>query len=359
MIEHTQLLRIKKLKGNGIIAIAARHNLREIQAEIGADSHIDPHKTSLNVVLRGAGRAADVAAEAFSLMEQADVLPLRKAKKEQWQPVVGLEIIFSLPPSSVIAELYFFSDAVAWAQQFFEIPILSAVIHNDEAAPHCHVILLPLFNGRMTGNKLIGNKHRLLSMQADFYTKVGQGYGLKRGTPAKRYSGAARATAADRIVTALRRAKNSLDDPAIRDALRDAIVETMPVHLMELLGLDIPEVRTPTPKTFAGIMIQNKPERKHKKAIAIQSKANTIAIDTVISDQKEQSLSCVAFPDSPLLVPPDNAPLQDEYVREREEDQPADYWDGEIGKFIRPLTKPKMKSSEIERVRGEIKAMQR
>lgn len=51
--EHTQLLRIKKLKGGGIIATAARHNLRETQAVRGADSHIDPRKTSLNVVLRG------------------------------------------------------------------------------------------------------------------------------------------------------------------------------------------------------------------------------------------------------------------------------------------------------------------
>ena len=246
--EHTQLLRIKKLTGSGIIAIAARHNLREIQAERGADSHIDPRKSLLNVVLRGAGRAAAVAAEAVRLMEQAKAKPLRK------DAVYGLEILVSLPPASGIAERDFFTDAVAWSEKFFEIPILSAVIHNDEAAPHCHIVMLPLFDGRMIGSKLVGNRERLTAMQADFHAKVGQGYGLKRGEPAKRYSRAARATAIESVITAWRRTKNSIDDPALRDAIRDDMAEVMPVHLMELFGLDMPEVRTPKPKTFAGIM---------------------------------------------------------------------------------------------------------
>ena len=259
-MEHAQLLRIKKLKGGGIIAIAARHNL---EPEARDKVHIDPRKSSQNIVLRGAGRAVDVAAEAVRLMEQAKAKPLRK------DAVRALEIIVSLPPASGIAEMDFFTDAVAWAEQFFEIPILSAVIHNDEAAPHCHVLMLPLFDGRMLGSALIGNRGRLLAMQADFHAKVGQGYGLKRGTPAKRHSGAARASAADGIVAALRRDKTSLDDPAIRDALREVIAETMPVHLMGLLKLDVPEVRTPKPKTFASIMTkQFKPE----KPIGFQSK---------------------------------------------------------------------------------------
>lgn len=352
-MEYTQVLRIKKLKGGGIIATAARHNLREIQAEIGADSHIDPLKTSQNVVLRGAGRAADVAAEAVNLMELTQLKkPLQK------NGVHGLEIIFSLPSSSGIAEVDYFTDAVAWAELFFEIPIISAVIHNDEAAPHCHAIMLPLFDGRMIGSALVGNRTRLLAMQADFHAKVGQGYGLKRGEPAKRYSGAARVSAADRVITALRRAKNSLDAPAIRDALRDAIAETMPVHLMELLELDVPEVRTPKPKTFASIMIQNKPERKNKKPIGNGEGVKPIWFATVISTPKDQTLSCVGFADSPPLVPPDNAPLQDEHIREREIEQ-AEYWDGERGEFIKIPVKTKTRSAKVERVRVAIGAMRR
>jgi hypothetical protein len=351
-MEHTQVLRIKKLKGGGIIATAARHNLREIQAEIGADSHIDPLKTSQNVVLRGAGRASDVAAAAVKLMEQAKLKkPLQK------NGVHGLEILCSLPSSSGIAAVDYFADAVAWAEMFFEIPILSAVIHNDEATPHCHVIMLPLFDGRMIGSALVGNRTRLLAMQADFHAKVAQGYGLKRGEPAKHYSGAARLLAADRVVTALRGAKSGLDDPAIRDALRDAIAETMPVHLMELLGLDMPEVRTPKPKTYIDILIQNKPERKLKKPIGNADTTKPIGFATVADDQKVQSLSCVGFANSSPLIQPADTPQssnQDEYVREREEDHSAGSWDSETGEYIRPSTTTKRPQVKVETMRSAL-----
>jgi len=344
---HTQLLRIAKLKGSGIIAIAARHNLREIQSERGADCHIDPSRTQLNVILRGAGRAVDVAAEAVGLMERA------KAKRRK-NEVLGLEIIVSLPPALGIDEPSFFNKVVVWAEVFFEIPILSVVIHNDEAAPHCHVIMLPLFDGRMIGNGLVGNRTRLQAMQADFHAKVGQAYGLKRGTPVKRYSKVARESAADRIVTAIRRKPDSLNDPAIRDELRDAIAETMPVRLLELLGLDMPEVRTPKPKTFAGIMIQNKPERKPENAIVFQKRKNAIVFQAEISDQKEQTLSCVVFPLSTPLIQPDNAP---EYTRERDSEQTG-YWD-ELGELHKPQAKMKTVSHEVARVRNKLQAMRR
>lgn len=109
MIEHSQMLRIKKLKGGGIIATAARHNLREIQAERGAGSNIDPLRTKLNYVIQGAGSASDVANLAQALMDDAGVKPLRK------DAVRCLEIIFSLPPQSVIEQSVFF--LIAWRGQ--------------------------------------------------------------------------------------------------------------------------------------------------------------------------------------------------------------------------------------------------
>lgn len=247
---HVQLLRAKKLTGGGIITLAARHNLREIQAEMGADSHIDPSKISLNVILRGAALAVEVATEAAARMEAAKVEQCRKLRKDA---VRGLEVIFSLPPSSGIVEHDFFTDAVAWAERFFELPILSAVIHNDEAAPHCHVIMLPLFHGHMVGSKMMGNRSRLLAMQADFFEKVGQRYGLARQTPAKCYSRAARVKAAEVVVNDLRKNPKRLDDPAIRDAVRDALTEN-PMPAMEALGFEMLQAKASKPKTFAGIM---------------------------------------------------------------------------------------------------------
>ncbi|MBC7455332.1 MAG: hypothetical protein H7335_16885, partial [Massilia sp.] len=91
---HAQFLRIKKLTGKVIIEVAARHNHREILAELGAapGGHIDPARVGLNRVLRGHGTAAAVASQAKILMDAAGVKAMRK------DAVRALEIIFSLPP---------------------------------------------------------------------------------------------------------------------------------------------------------------------------------------------------------------------------------------------------------------------
>ena len=47
---------------------AARHNLRDIQKEIGANSRIDASRICLNEVMAGADNPAGVAAQALSLM---------------------------------------------------------------------------------------------------------------------------------------------------------------------------------------------------------------------------------------------------------------------------------------------------
>jgi len=357
-MEHTQLLRIGKMKGGGIIKASARHNLREIQAERGANSNIDPLKTIQNIILRGADNAAGVASLALKLMEQAKV----KRRKDE---VLGLEVIVSLRPDSGIDENAFFDAAVCWADTVFEIPILSAVIHNDEAAPHCHIIMLPLFDGRMIGSKLIGNRARLLAIQADFFEKVGQPYGLTRQTPQKRYSSVARAKAAALVIGHLVTHPESLNEPTIRDALRDALTDN-PMPIMAALRLDMPESKKQKPNTFAGIMTKRfKPE----KPIGFNRDENANPIDFAAAKmllampKKERSLSCVDFGLNLPTVEPAKASIQDDgenqYRRDRDEDHAADYWDEVQGKFIKPLTKQKMKSAEIEWVRGAIMAIQR
>src|SRR5450830_1057991 len=135
---HTQFLRIEKLTGKAIIKVAARHNHREILAELGAapGGHIDPARVVLNRVLRGCDTAAAVASQAKMLMDAAGVKTLRK------DAVRALEIVFSLPPESSIDHDLFFNESVQWVDQHFAAPVISAIVHNDEAAPHCHVLLL-------------------------------------------------------------------------------------------------------------------------------------------------------------------------------------------------------------------------
>lgn len=259
---HTQLLRIKKLTGCGILKTAARHNLREIQAELGANSHINPAKSLQNVILQGAITADTLAQDERRLLEG-----LKKTIRKD--AVRGLEVLFSLPPDSGIAEREFFFDAVAWAGNHFEVPILSAVIHNDETAPHCHVLMLPLFDGRMIGSQLVGSKKRLQAMQGDFFEKVASRYGLERKTPTRGHSRAAKQKAAAMALDALRKHPKLLEAPSVRDALLD-LFEENPARLVEALGFAMPEPRKQKAKTFADIMTKKfKPE--HEKPIGFAS----------------------------------------------------------------------------------------
>lgn len=179
---YTQVLRIDTVtddkRGRNGIAIAAWHNLREYKSNHGRPDNIDTSKTYLNIILRGAENIAGVVDEAEHLMRQAKVkMPLRKNGAR------GVELIFSLPPLSGINESAFFTDCVDWTERYYNVHILSAVIHNDETAPHLHVILLPLVNGKMNGSALIGGRAKLRSMKASFFDQVGRRYGLNHGNP--------------------------------------------------------------------------------------------------------------------------------------------------------------------------------
>lgn len=349
MIEHSQMLRIKKLKGGGIIATAARHNLREIQAERGAGSNIDPLRTKLNYVLQGAGSAADVAKLAQALMDDAEVKPLRK------DAVRCLEIIFSLPPQSVIEHGKFFPDCVAWTKRYFNVPILSAIVHLDESAPHCHVLLLPLVDARMVGSGLFGNRATLQALHAAFHVQVGQAHGLARQATQKRHSAVVRREAADMVLAALKVNQSGLDG-GVMGLLRDCIAHN-PEPLIQALKLTMPRKQSKH-KTFAAIMTQNKPE----KPIGFDRK-KPIGFAAGTSDEKDRTLSCVGFGKSPPPVSPaepSHSSYQDGYVRERESEQAADYWDEVQGEFIRPPanTKPKPAQSEPARATASIHRLQ-
>lgn len=252
-----QFLRIKKLTGKGIVEVAARHNHREIMAELGA-SHIDPERIALNRVLRGHSTAAAVATEAKTRMSEAGVKALRRTA------VMALEIIFSLPPDTSVDCDRFFDDAVQWAERHFNVPVISAIVHKDEAAPHCHVLLLPLVDGRMVGSDLMGGRAKLLALHSAFHAHVGERHGLKRqASLQKGYSLGARREAA-RIALDVLQANGELcgTSDAVMDELRDLIAAN-PAKLLSLMGRTMPTEQAKAKDTFVGIMTRPcKPEPK-------------------------------------------------------------------------------------------------
>ena len=251
-------LRIKKLKGGGIITVAARHNKRVIQAEIGASGSIDPTRSHLNETLQGPSSAADVGQLAKDLMAAAGVGKLRK------DAVMALEIVFSLPPGHGLDDKAYFTDCVAWAEKHFACPVLSADIHRDEAQHHCHVLILPLIDGRMDGGRIVGGKQKLLAMHKQFHLDVAARYGLSKA-PA-RLTGASKEAASKAILQRLRETGDSALQSKLWAVVRDKI-ESDPAAF--LMALDI-ELKAPTKKlkTMAQIFT-SKGKGRDKEAMSI------------------------------------------------------------------------------------------
>jgi Plasmid recombination enzyme len=253
-------LRIKKLKGGGIITVAARHNRRVIQAEIGASGSIDPTRSVLNETLAGPSTAADVGQLAKDLMTMAGVTKLRK------DAVMALEIVFSLPPGHAIDDRAYFIECSTWAGVYFGGVgnILSVDVHRDEAQHHCHVLMLPLIGGRMDGGRLVGNKQKLIEMQKQFHLDVAARYGLSKA-PAK-LSGASKQAAATAVLTKMRETGDKAMQSAAWATIR-AVIETDPGPFLVALGV---EQQAPQKKlrTMAQIFT-SKGKGKAKEAMSI------------------------------------------------------------------------------------------
>lgn len=269
-------LRIEKLRGQGHLLRAARHNRRTIQAELKPHGHIDPKRTPLNQTLCGEPTPEDVNREATELMRAAGVTKLRK------DAVTALEIVFSIPTSLDIDHEAYFAKCTTWAAEQFGgmCNILSADVHHDEAHPHLHVLILPLRNGRMVGSDMVGNRQLLASRHAQFYDQVARHFGLPK--PALRLTGAAKANAVGLVLTTL----YAKHDAALRStgwqAIRSAI-ESDPAPWLSLLGLQEQE----QPKRLrSSIDIFISPGKGPKR------EPNPIGFS---APRKARSLSCVGF----------------------------------------------------------------
>lgn len=319
------ILRIKKLTGSGIIRKAARHNKRAIQAEMGASSSIDPSRSHLNETLMGPLTADAVALLAKDLMAAAGITNLRK------DAVLGLELVFSLPVEHGLNERDYFMACTAWAGDFFggEKNLLSSDLHRDEAQHHCHVLILPLVDGRMNGGKLMGNRQKLMAMQQNFFDAVASLYGLYKA-PAKP-SGLTRQAWAKSVFQALQADADTALKSKVWAVVRDSI-ERDPAPYLQALGIDAPtpikRMKTMT-EIFTG---KGKGKQQEAKSIDFGS------------CQKMPSLCSVDFGSKSLSLettePPQSKPMMD-VVRVRDSELDPSMFDPETGEFYSPSPKDK------------------
>lgn len=260
---------------------AARHNLREIQAELGARGHIDPRRMTDNVTLAGPATAAQVQALANELLALVDTTKLKR------DHVQAVEVVFSLPPGTPIEPLAYFSKCVEWLRVAVPLPVLLAVVHMDEAAPHTHVLLLPVKDGKHVGGRLI-DLEAAKRLRESFFQKVAGPAGLKR-------SGAkVRGQVKQWAIAAVLARCDVMGLPAAMGPLWEGYrraIEHEPTPQMLALGIDVNTIRPVDEKAIA----------LHATAIALPSKA--IALQNEGGKTEEQSCVALLPPATPASAP--------------------------------------------------------
>lgn len=216
---------------------AARHNLREIQAEQGAAGHIDPRRSYLNRVMAGPSTAAAVQAMAFDLMAAAGVV-VAKLRRDHSQ---AIEAVFSLPSGSAIEPGRYFAGALDWLKDALPLPVLSAVVHHDESAVHLHVLLLPLMNGKHVGSSPI-ERTPLKRLREGFFSQVAGPAGLQR--QAAKLRGTVKQWAMAAVMRECER--QGLPEKSGRLwSVFSAAMERNPLDALQALGIDLDSIRPP------------------------------------------------------------------------------------------------------------------
>lgn len=308
MTEGAHFLAVKPLSvkttrascADAVILNVMRHNARELQAEIGvgADSGIDASRIHLNVTLHGPATADGVASAARDAMREHGIVAPRK------NATLGIEIVASLPAGLLIDHLAYFRDTAAWAQQHYRVPLLSAIVHNDESSPHLHLVLLPVRDGKLVGSELLGNRATMKAMQKDFHEQVAKQYGLRMPAAKKRHSAAQRAAGIALLRETLQ-ANSGLTECAI-DALLVPHAKN-PEPLLVALGLAMPApvVKGSFVATMTRKVRPESPDRIYKKSPIGHLRAQT---GGVFLPENENSYALLGLPISPPKFPPSANP---------------------------------------------------
>lgn len=255
------------------LLIAAKHNLRETQAERGFRAQIDHSRMHLNQILFGPQTAAEIVNMGQQLIKKFRTASTTLRKDH----VQALEFIVSLPPNSgVDVSAYFRASATWFLQEFGSAMVLSIVYHGDEAAPHIHVLVAPIVNDRYEGGAPV-KRLRLRALVKKFASDVGERFGLTFEPKAK-LTNTERTSAATTVLDALASAGDKALQSAVWSAVR-ADIERSPQGYLELLGLHAAtHLKTTKMRTFAQIMTSRGRRTSEDKAIRVN-----------------QNLTCVGF----------------------------------------------------------------
>lgn len=263
------------------LEIAARHNLREIQAEQGARSHIDASRIKNNVVLSGPRTAREVQVQAGAMLAIAKI-DASKLRRDHCQ---AIEVLFSLSPNATLDTVAFFRRCLDWITAEMRLPVLSAVVHLDEAAPHAHVLLLPMRGDQHVGNKPIA-RAALRALRESFFASVAGPAGLKR--PGAKMTGMVKRLAVAAALSACK-AQGIPEMLGVMWPVLSAAIECDPTPTVRAMQISDEEIRT-------SIWVKEKPMGFDSKPMGFQE-----------VDAKTKTYPCVGFVQPTTSPPPQKA----------------------------------------------------
>jgi hypothetical protein len=248
---------------------AAKHNKRELAAELEARGRIDPDRVRLNYAITGAVDSASVLTKAAKLMADVGSAP-EKMRRDYCQAV---EIVFSLPANTKLDTAEYFKACVAWcSERFGSGNILSADVHHDEAAPHCHALIAPIQAGRWMGGRLI-DRTNTQNMRESFGRQVAAVYGLRMFD---KLAGKLKADAVATVLKEVEKSHRTVIASNLWQPLRQAI-ERNPAPFIASMGLELAEAPAKKMRTMAQIFTST--GKGAKRETLHLSKSNPIGIE--------------------------------------------------------------------------------
>lgn len=160
---------IGKITNEKRLKVALQHNKREFDLETPS---IDRSRSSYNYSLTPVRSVRESVMVFDDLMRDNDARPLRR------NCVVAVEIVVSLSSNPTLKYDKFYKDVFIWVKDYYKVEILSFDVHRDEKKHHCHIILIPLVDGKMRGSDLVGNKLSILNARKSLHDNVASRYGM-------------------------------------------------------------------------------------------------------------------------------------------------------------------------------------
>jgi hypothetical protein len=147
-------------QASGVVAVCARHNLRQNNANHRHRKPIDPARKHLNSVIVG-----DACPEAVAATAADSMAAFGLTYPGRFDAVAAFELVIQPPAGCDTVDWW--CAAMRWVHEKYE-HVVSAVVHRDQKRPHCHVLALAIQGGALAGRSLQRGGWAFRTLHASF-----------------------------------------------------------------------------------------------------------------------------------------------------------------------------------------------